>query len=198
MSINFRRASACLAVAATILISAPSTAAPITYTLDGDFTASIFFGGSVTGHGTVVGKGDTGTLYNGGWFKSIFLNSVVITIDGQEFDSLETNGIFVNPGLSAMGFQVYATQDYLDFDTPDFGSYDLVSDFGPHAVGHAYLGYLKTDKGYLNFDSADNLSFSAALRPAVPEPASWMMMLAGFAAIGTIFRGARSRKLSFG
>lgn len=198
MGIYFRRAKACLAVAATMLISAPSTAAAITYTLEGDFTASIFFGGSVSGRGTVVGTGDTGTLHDGGWYKSILLNSLTIIINGQEFDSLETNGVFVNPGVAAMGFQVYAIHDYLDFDNPDFGSYDLVSNFAPQPVGHAYLGYLKTDKGYLSFDSADNLSFSAALRPAVPEPASWAMMLAGFAAAGTIFRRARSRTLSFG
>jgi hypothetical protein len=43
----------------------------------------------------------------------------------------------------------------------------------------------------------DSLSFSAATAGAVPEPATWAMMLAGFALVGGVLRRRRQPKVRF-
>jgi hypothetical protein len=73
-------------------------------------------------------------------------------------------------------FQTFSLTGFSDLASISFGAQQFSNPdalFPPHA-----------DSGYLAFD---NISFSAA----VPEPASWGLMILGFGAIGGLLRGRR-------
>jgi len=71
------------------------------------------------------------------------------------------------------------------------------------AVGNTWLigaSFVPKDKFFDGF-KLDKITYDLPATPAVPEPATWMMLLLGFGAIGTMVRGSRSsarkRRLQF-
>lgn len=102
---------------------------------------------------------------------------VTITYVGAFYDYLQVAtspvspiGHYVRPGLSEFGF--------------------TLSGLASGNVGTGQLSYSTDDPAATWSAGEVDVSVTA---PAVPEPATWFMMLAGFAAIGSFLRRGRMR-----
>jgi hypothetical protein len=75
-------------------------------------------------------------------------------------------------------FQTYALTGFTGLSQISFGQQQLVAQLFPPGP----------DSGYVAFD---NLGFSTGAGGAVPEPASWSLLIAGFAGVGAMIRRGR-------
>ena len=164
-------------LAATGTVSAPAFAAP---TIDLSGSGSAFFGN---------------TIPNGGNFTDVFkvilpnssVTASVITValrgDNKlgdiDFSSITLNGIeFTKTRSDTSGGPLEAVSESFVLRPPaDFmaGTYDLI------LVGRAY--------GNSSYSGTINADVTAA----VPEPATWAMMLVGFGAVGYTMRRRKSK-----
>jgi PEP-CTERM motif len=193
--------------AAFMALSAGSaaSAAMITYTASGTANAVVVGLGVFDGAFTAVGVGDTATLFNPVGFPSVnavVLNSLTLTIGGQSVTGLEPTVFFSNAPFNAYGFNSFHPGVPFDilavlgfnFAVPN--GYDALGSLGPTAVafsgsqtGPGIFSYA-TDAGPAFFQRVNITSFEASLGNggAVPEPASWAMMIAGFGIAGAAMR----------
>ena len=98
--------------------------------------------------------------------------------------------VFYVPSPNVAGFGASTDGDFLDVVSPLLSGYDLASSIGPLAVDVAYTGSVNTQYGVLTFNDVSGAQFSSV---AIPEPATWIMMLAGLGVIGAAARMARRK-----
>jgi hypothetical protein len=178
--------------AMAIGMASSAMAATITYTLTGFGQARI---GSVLNVGNFVATGiaDTSTLnFNfGATTPATVLSSFTIAFGSNVYTATNTIRFFDNQGNGISGFNDSTTQDVLDFQAAAFNSYNAISNIGPLPVAFTFNSTLATNAGALDFlTPPTNLVFQAVVgnTPAVPEPASWAMMIAGFGLAGAALR----------
>lgn len=194
------------AAVAAAFSTAPAKAAIIGYQIE--TIATVQFGtngtdGSVRGALSVLAVGDTDqavTLTGG---NSGFPYSVPVTVTLQLGGTTYTvtDLAYVSPLSVYVGSGVYLGFDET-FDNgfamtaPSLTNYDALSPTGWTMVTPGFvLGNFMTDKGYLIVTSFANTYFQAA---AIPEPATWALMLIGFGLVGCNARGRRKAIRSHG
>lgn len=183
-----RAALAALAVG----MASSAMAATITYTLTGTASARI---GNTSENGAFVatGIGDTSNL--GFPFSpntpTVTLSSFTVAFGSNVYTATGAMRFFDNQGNGISGFNDILAADVLDFQSAAFTSYNAISNIGPLPVAFTFTNTIATTAGALNFTSnPSNLVFSAVTGAvqAVPEPATWAMMLAGFGIVGGAMR----------
>ncbi len=168
---------------------APVAAAPITYTLSGDFAGTL--GGQAFNTSAVfTGVGDTNTLFDGGYYKSVTLTSLTAFAGGVTYTVTDPTRFFANPN-SISGFSLASGADFLDFSAPTLATYGASTSFPATPVTFNYTSSFNTDFGQVVLSSATNLVFSAT-GGTVPEPATWALMIGGFAMTGFAARRRRA------
>jgi hypothetical protein len=188
-----------LIVAAMALVATPAIADPITYTLSGTFTGTRD-NNPFTTFATFTGIGDTNDSFD---FDSTVtvapLSSLTAFADGTTFTVLGNSVFFVNRDFSFGGFSNENGMDYIaTFTSAAFAGYDGISAIAdvtgtPDALPFSY----QTDLGAIRITDVTGINFSASVAGAVPEPATWAMMIGGFGMVGGAMRRRRSVKVSF-
>jgi len=143
------------------------------------------------------------------------------TIGGNSFTFSGTGDIFAPTAIATSGGAMVntifgsPTTNFVDRGTVSFGPNDQYASFGSATPirfsngdnfiglsallnGSTYYGYAFTTNTILNsiaFQTTPGVAITAstAIPAAVPEPATWMMMLVGFGAIGASIRLRRRR-----
>ncbi len=161
-------------------------------------------GGGNSGDGSVIGQGGYGLGPNGSFGDP----AVYIGVDsGTGYAQLVLNsapvseiGFFMN---YAPGFGADATIEALDSSGNPFASYDIATLAPISTPG----GFNEFDFRGISSDSADiyGLRFGGnyilltgtanGAPPAVPEPASWALMLTGFGLVGFVLRSRRQQNV---
>ena len=162
----------------------PAAASQVIYTLTGNTSTGAAF--------TVTGTGDTTSLFS---FlgnvntPTVALTSNTITV-GANSGTISSGPLyfFDNHTVGVAGFNLGLSSDLLDFGAAGFSTYDVISNFGPTPASLFLGANINTSFGNVDFANATNLSFSAVVGGAVPEPGTWAMMLLGFGAIGLSVR----------
>jgi hypothetical protein len=200
-----------VSAAALALVNITSaSAALITYTVIGSGQGTID-GNAVGGTFTLTGVGDTDNFLHPPQAPTanvVVLNSLSISLGTQTAVVTMPTVFFTNPPFNFAGFNSFdpltgTIRGILGFGFAQPNSYDALSSFGPAGIiggdsqyragpGPAYGFFLPTDLGLAQFDFSGPFvsSFAATLAPtnAVPEPASWAMMIAGFGVAGAAMR----------
>jgi PEP-CTERM motif len=191
------------AVAALVIgLASPSLAATITYTLSGNAAATI---GNVAQSGPFVatGIGDTANVGFpfGGGVPTVPLSSFTIAFGSTVYTATNPIRFFVNNNIGVAGFNDTTTQDVLDFSSSVFLIYNNISSAGPIAATGAFTSVLATTAGPLTWKGGTPggiLTFRAVVsNNAVPEPATWTMMIAGFGIAGMALRRRQRVSVSF-
>lgn len=181
-------------------IAVPVRAAAIVYTISGSGSGSIDATAFTDAAFTFTLTGDTAN-YTGtpGSFQVVDpLASAAFSIAGVGTGTFQIATRLGHGGLRAFfsrsGFPSKGS-DLFDFDAP---AVDLSSSFGPVAGTSIFaLNQFKgvaTSLGALTFTASSNVAFSGTLggAPAVPEPGTWAMMIAGFGLAGFAMRRRRT------
>lgn len=181
-----------LAAAAAVFLSAVS-ATPASASLIGatvDVTAnypdptSVYTdpGSVIVGNGVEYPTGSYPT-YNSNFSVDILANSLVISMtSGVSFGSADFNG-FVLSVLSGPDI----TSAFVDASS-NLSPIELFISGGDLYVDFAGLNYGSPWSTTINFTTSNN--------PAVPEPATWAMMLIGFGAAGYSLRRRRAAMIA--
>jgi hypothetical protein len=183
-----------LGTALALAIAAPASAAQITYTITGNFAGNL--GGAFDTFATFTGVGDTDSLFTtGDGSRNVVLDS---------FTASAPTGLFVfqapsirfgtNNGFAGIIVNTDGNNPFV-FSSSVLAGYDGVSAVAPVAVDFfgTFGGPFQTDRGEVTFTSISNLTFSATVADvaAVPEPATWGMMLLGFGLVGAAARRSK-------
>lgn len=130
----------------------------------------------------------------------LFYQELSTSVDNQWPGGGTGGGISIGSGLFGAG----SLSPYLLFSSLDAGAMPAVlGSFGfgiflptPNTTGYTtntfYLGY--DDQATNPDDNHDDIIIRVQVLPAVPEPATWAMMLTGFAAMGIALRRRRKVK----
>lgn len=197
-----------LAAAAALLVStsivAPAQAAPITYSLTGSFTG--VNGGEFDNvDATFTGIGETDDAFALDANTTVVpLSSFTASAGGLTYTFTTPISFFVNRGDDFAGFlRDDISAGFVRFTSTSgagFTGYDGVSALASTAATFYTdfnTGTFATDRGDVLVTSATNLVVSASVA-AVPEPATWGMMLLGFGMMGASMRYRRkSTAVSF-
>lgn len=127
------------------------------------------------------------SLTGGGAFDFLSLSLGLGDFNTGGADTVSVEGLKANCSqnctvsttLTVSGvFQTFALSGFTGLSQISFGQQQLAAQLFPPGP----------DSGYLAFD---NLAFTAAAGAAVPEPAAWALMIAGFAGAGAMIRRRR-------
>lgn len=147
------------------------------------------------------GVGDPASQFTGLFFLSgteTHLNFAAGFTDGFSFNYASNNtpgSVGVYEGLNGTG-NLLATI-LLPVNAPGCGadySFAQYCPFGPAGIAFAGTAQSIAFGGVANFIVFDDITFGSATPGAVPEPATWAMMLIGFGAMGTALRRSRRRE----
>jgi hypothetical protein len=167
----------------TGVLQAQSPSNPIVYTFGGIGTGSVgtsYFGNapfSVTVHSdtskvAIVGFGGGRNIYSA---EASLATFTVASIGSGDFT--QPTRVFDTQGIGVLGFGLSLSlggYDMWDFDCPAAGTYDLTGPVGPASATPAPWGETMIDApttlGKLSFNSVRNVTFSAAVLPAITCP----------------------------
>jgi PEP-CTERM motif len=188
--------------ALAIGMASSAMAATITYTLSGTGSATI---GNVVQNGPFVatGIGDTANVGFpfGSGVPTVPLSSFTVAFGSTVYTASNPIRFFVNNNLLIAGFNDTTTQDVLNFSSGVFMIYNGVSNTFIATTG-GFTSVLATNAGPLRWNGGSIggiLDFRAVVgAAAVPEPATWAMMLTGFGIVGTALRRRQRVSVSFG
>jgi hypothetical protein len=168
-----RRCSILLAAVATLTVSVPASAAQYVFSFA---TSQALFGPSVSGSGTFTTSDTAMTVAGQTAFQ-------ILSVSGQ------VNGVAINNATGNYGNYFTTGPSFLDGSGTNFS---LVTGGRVAFFNQSTNGLYRVNTfspGSSNFVNA-----SSSLVAPVPEPATWAMMLLGFASIGFAMR--RRRKLA--
>ena len=175
-----------------------ASAASIIYSFSGDYSGSAN-GDPFSGSATLTGIGDTSTEFNPtDDVTAVGLSSLTFTVNNVSKAISGNNVFFVNRFAGTGGFSLLTGGDFRTLLlSSSFLTYDGVSSIAAVTGSAVALPYnFSSNTDQFTVTSASNLKFSATA--AVPEPATWAMMILGFGAIGAILRyRRRAAKVSF-
>ncbi|MET3826595.1 hypothetical protein ABIC16_002288 [Sphingomonas sp. PvP055] len=179
----------------TSAIAAPAMAAPVIYTFTGSFSG--VNGGEFTDvAATFTGIGDTSTITNNGFSYLTPLTSLsAFGSTVGTFNILSPVSFYVNRNGYA-GLYFSATNSYFSGQNNALLNYKGDTNFETVPISfneNPYAATFDTDRGSVTITNAANGTFAASVTGAVPEPATWAMMLAGFGMMGA---GLRYRRRS--
>ena len=196
------------AVVAALMVcgAGAAQASPVTYDFSG-FATGTLAGGAFATIFDIFVTGDTsgveqlgppfgaGTYVNG---EVGFGNPVAgpisfsITLTGLGVFTLNDPGYIFNVSpLGVGGFGSSTKGDFVHMTDPGLSGYQLTGPLGPLAVSANGIQSVDTSGGNLTFDVFRDTFFTAS-GGAVPEPASWAMMLVGFGGLGAVLRRRRA------
>lgn len=136
----------------------------------GDLISAAFNDNGVYGFTTFAGAVPLGQSNH--WFTSL---------DSTGYGATMSTRILVPTGLSSLGLKASLAVSCRSGDTCDYGNTGLVR-FGALPTG-------------LSYTSESGVFLSQVGASAVPEPAAWAMMIAGFGLVGGALRRVRGRAL---
>jgi PEP-CTERM motif len=182
-----------------------ASAAQITYTVMGTGGAIIgnaFYSGAFT----MVGIGENGPDLNSDpTITAFIMDSTTVTFGSTTVSATNPVAFFTNTVGNVGGFvQVlpgFIIENVLGFTNPIFATYDPSTAIGPIPVFNGgFQSPFQTTGGNLIWQGLNNLTFTASLAatPAVPEPATWGLMIAGFGIAGAALRRKPKVSVSFG
>ena len=177
------------ATAALLLSAAPASAVPITYTLSGLFSGTLDGNAFSNYAATFTGIGDTATrtFKQDANFVTLTSLQAVGDLDGAVYTLTDSYEFFSAPTpFSTAGFKTVGGLDKLAFAGPALATYDNNSSLATSPVVQYFSAPFATDKGIADV-TGTGLTFSATVA-AVPEPATWAMMIGGFGMIGASLR----------
>lgn len=188
------------ASAVAILSAAPASAAQVVYTFAGTFSGTAsgqtFTDQQVTFNAT--GDTDTARTDDATGFKLVDLSSVTASMgETVVFSLTEATTFAVRQSGSIAGILDRAiTKQYFAFETPGLATYDGTATFSETLASQGYGSqgtFFSSVAGPSSITSVANLRFSAVVgaQDAVPEPATWGLMLAGFGLVGGALRVRR-------
>ncbi len=175
--------------ASAAFVPAPASAATIVYSFSGNYSGNIS-GNDFSGPATLTGIGDTSSLFNpDSNVTAVTLSSLTLTLDSISSMIAGSNVFFVNRSAGTGGFALSSGGSFRTLLlSSSFLGYDGVSSIaavGGEAVALPYS--FVSDAGPVTLTNASNVRFSA-VAAAVPEPATWAMMMLGFGAVGYAMR----------
>lgn len=192
-----------LAALAAACFATAAIANPISFTLAVDLHGTLDdapFNGQFFRPATFTGNADTADIFDdGSGILFVPLSALTMVSDGTIFHITSPSWFAVNPeyGIGGIVFNDTSALEALtgmDFtDYPTFTGYHLDASFDPTLVQAFWAtATVQTDQGTLVIDGSEDTVFSATLASAaVPEMASWTMMIAGFGLIGWVARRSR-------
>lgn len=182
---------ASLAFSASVLAPAAANAAEIIYTFTGDFAGTLN-GDPFATSAIFTGLGDTDTLSTVGLTSYVNLSSLSAFAGGVTYNISTTTQFYLNGGNYAGLFFGSAGNGGGAFSGtgPGLAGYDATSSLATTPLTAYFTGPVsfQTDKGAVQLSSFSNGTFGSTVSAAVPEPATWAMMLLGFAAVGFAMR----------
>jgi hypothetical protein len=195
-----------LAGACAVAMAAPATADTITYDLTGSFTG--VNGGPFRDVSAVfTGIGNTDDAFSFGDNVTVVpLSSFTALAGGLTYTFTTPISYFVNRQFNLSGFiSSDIERGFIRFNSTSgagFANYDGTSNLAPTALDFYTDGATSafvTDRGDVLVTSASNLVLTASTAGAVPEPATWAMMIGGMGVVGGAMRRRRSvsTKVSF-
>jgi PEP-CTERM motif len=195
------------AIALLATTAMPVVAAPIVYTINGTFSGFTAGGAFSNVNATFTGTGDTSTATFGTLtptFTSVALSTfTAFTLGDSTTYTITSPGTFgtykafdIVPGSTKtrLGFIFNGSgSNGIAIESDAFNGYSGLTSFATTA-GDVYYqnATFNTDLGEINITGFTNGTFSAAVS-AVPEPATWAIMLLGFGTIGFALRRAKVR-----
>ncbi|WP_233150940.1 PEPxxWA-CTERM sorting domain-containing protein [Sphingomonas mollis] len=196
--------------AAAVALSAPATAATLTTAFDADnsndgvmFDVSVLTGGvslQSIGINAEAGTFDYAVYYRAGGIGTAVNTPDAWTLLGN-FNALTTAGLGAVTLLDIADLDLAADSLYGFYVTDTQGAFSIAYTNSTGSVGDVLAAdeRLAIGVGYgvtWPFGEASSpRAFNGTLNyvAAVPEPASWAMMIAGFALVGTAMRRRRTR-----
>jgi hypothetical protein len=149
-----------------------------------------------------------GTYLNGtpfiGTGTALGLVTTTITLGGVgTFTVTDPSYVFnvtgTGIGTHIAGFGTSLHGDFADLISTALSFYNLKTKLGPLAVSAWTFGQtVATSGGVLKFTSMNARTFTATGPDAVPEPATWSMMLLGLGGLGAMLRARRRRTTAAG
>jgi hypothetical protein len=143
--------------------------------------------------GTIAFTSASAVTYNG----HTGTNLLTVSFDGGALTGA-LGGSTANYGASTPPYTVNFTSDFLDFSGSTTRDLALAIDAINPSVGFAF-GSSRFNAGSITGNFGADIS-TGLPEGAVPEPASWAMMLCGFGLAGSVLRSQRRRttEISFG
>ncbi len=175
--------------ASAIFAPAPVSAATIVYSFSGNYSGTTS-GNDFSGSATLTGIGDTSSLFNpDSNVTAVTLSSLTLTINSMSSIIAGSNVFFVNRSAGTGGFALSSGGSFRTLLlSSSFLNYDGVSSIASVSGDAVALPYsFVSDGGQVTLATASNVKFSA-VASAVPEPATWAMMILGFSAVGYALR----------
>jgi hypothetical protein len=178
-----RIAVSSLALAAALIAAAPASAATFLFTYSGTNATN----GAFTATGTITTTNTT-TLVNGR--AAYTITGITGTRNGSAITGLVPAG--TDFGGVAIDNYLYASTPFLTDAGFGFTVAGTTNLYNPYYFSGAYQEYVRTAAG-ADFQNTSGVTFTLTqVGAAVPEPATWGMMILGFGMIGA---ASRSRKV---
>ena len=174
--------------AVALLSAAQADAATITYTFTGDFTGTLA-GTPFATTATFTGIGDTDDVMTVGGSQRVTLTSLTVDAAGGPYTVTTTTQFYKNAADYVGLFFGSNGTGGGSFSGGPIAGYDGLSDLPTTALDQTFgsFAFFTTNQGDVFIDSFTNGSFSASLA-AVPEPATWAMMIGGVGMAGGALR----------